>query len=383
MADGTCGLSLRTATSVASITRDSWNSLSSVGDDPFTSFAFLDALERSGSASPAAGWTPCHAVLESDGATLAAAPLYLKAHSFGEYVFDHSWAEAYERAGGRYYPKLLSAVPFTPVTGRRLLTHSPEAAHSLGRALAELGGRMGVSSVHVNFVTDDDWAALAAAGFLERIGVQYHWLNRGYEDFEGFLAALASRKRKAIRRERREAAQSGLKILRLEGAEICEAHWDAFFAFYQDTGARKWGRPYLTRAFFSLLGESLCDKLLLIFAYDGAKPIAGALHLFGGDTLYGRYWGSIEHHPFLHFELCYHQAIEIAIERGLRRVEAGAQGEHKLARGYEPVATRSAHWITDPSFRQAIHAYLEKERAHGAREIEELAEFTPYRKDFA
>lgn len=383
MADGTGGLSLRTATSVASITRNSWNSLSSVSDDPFTSFAFLDALERSGSASPASGWTPCHAVLERDGAALAAAPLYLKAHSFGEYVFDHPWAEAYERAGGRYYPKLLSAVPFTPVAGRRLLTRSPDAALSLGRALAELGQRMGVSSVHVNFVTDDDWAALAAAGFLERIGVQYHWLNRGYQDFEGFLAALASRKRKAIRRERREAAQSGLKILRIEGAEIREAHWDAFFAFYQDTGARKWGRPYLTRTFFSLLGENLRDKLLLIFAYDGAKPIAGALHLFGDDTLYGRYWGCIEHHPFLHFELCYHQAIEIAIERGLKRVEAGAQGEHKLARGYEPVATRSAHWIADPSFSRAIHDYLEKERAHGAREIEDLAEFTPYRKDFA
>jgi hypothetical protein len=383
MADGTSILTLRTAPSVAAIGRKTWNMLAVAPDDPFTTYEFLDALERSNSVDPAVGWTPCHAVLERDGAVEAAAPLYLKAHSFGEYVFDHPWADAYRLRGGRYYPKLLSASPFTPVRGPRLLARTPEAAAQLALGLVELAQQAGVSSLHANFLTENDAAHFREAGCLERIGAQYHWFNRGYRDFEEFLSALASRKRKAIRRERREAQESGLSIVRLEGDGIREEHWDAFWAFYQDTGSRKWGNPYLTRSFFSLLGETLRDRILLIFAYDGARPIAGALHLFGGDALYGRYWGCLERRPFLHFELCYHQAIDIAIERGLARVEAGAQGEHKLARGYEPVATRSAHWIADASFRRSIAAYLEEERRHNAQEIAELGEFTPYRKDSA
>lgn len=383
MADGSDAVVLRTAPSVAAVGRDVWNGLAKGPFDPFTSFEFLDALERSGSVGPGTGWSPRHAVLERSGETLAVAPLYLKDHSYGEYVFDHHWAEAYGRAGGRYYPKLVASIPFTPVAGARLLARTPEAAESLAAALAALTQKTAVSTVHANFLTEDDAGHFESAGFLPRIGVQYHWFNRGYATFEDFLGALASRKRKAVRRERRAAQESGLRIVRIEGADIREDHWDAFWTFYQDTGARKWGSPYLTRAFFSMLSDALGGKLLLMFAYDGARPVAGALHLFGGDALYGRYWGAVEHHPFLHFELCYHQAIDIAIERGLARVEAGAQGEHKLARGYEPVATRSAHFIVEPAFRRAIADYLEKERAQGAREIEELSEFTPYRRDFA
>lgn len=381
MADGSGAVTLRTEHSVAAAGRALWNDLAPAPFDPFSSFEFLDALERSGSVGPATGWSPCHVVLERDGAALAAAPLYIKAHSFGEYVFDQTWAEAFRARGGRYYPKLLSAIPFTPVTGPRLRARGPAEAAALAAAIAELARASGFSSVHANFLNDADAAAFASAGFLERIGVQYHWLNRGYRSFDDFLAALSSRKRKTIRRERREASESGLKILRLEGDDIREEHWDAFWDFYQDTGARKWGSPYLTRAFFPMIGAALAGKILLIFAYDGARPIAGAMHCIGGDALYGRYWGCTEHRPFLHFELCYHQAIEIAIERGLARVEAGAQGEHKIARGYEPVPTRSAHWIADEAFRKAISAYLEQERAHSAQEVEELGEFTPYRKD--
>ena len=302
----------------------------------------------------------------------------------GEYVFDHGWADAYERAGGRYYPKLQVSVPFTPVTGRRLLVKpGPDADRHrllLAQGITTLARRHSVSSVHATFLPEEEWTFLGEAGFLQRTDQQFHFLNRGYRDFEDFLAALASRKRKAIRRERRDAVAPGIDIVHLTGRDLTEAAWDAFFAFYMDTGSRKWGRPYLNRTFFSLLGERMGDRVLLMLANRGGRPIAGALNLIGSHALYGRYWGAIEEHPFLHFELCYYQAIEWGIAHGMRRVEAGAQGEHKLARGYEPVKTYSAHWIADPSFRRAVANYLEQERAQVARDVEVLGEYTPFRK---
>lgn len=379
MADGSGDAVLRTETSIAAI-GPAWRALDGPAA-PFLSFDFLDALERSGSVGTKTGWSPMHAVLERGGAVAAAAPLYLKTHSLGEYVFDQGWADAYARAGGRYYPKLLVAAPFTPVSGPRLLARRAEDKVGLAAGLAQLGERLGVSSVHANFVAPEDEPAFAAAGFLPRLGVQYHWFNRDYRCYEDFLATLASRKRKTIRRERREAQESGLRIARLRGDDIKETHWDVFWTFYQDTGSRKWGSPYLTREFFRLVGATMADSLVLILAFDGATPIAGALNFLGPDTIYGRYWGCVQHRPFLHFELCYHQAIEFAIEHKLQRVEAGAQGEHKLARGYEPVETRSMHWIAHPDFRAAVADFLERERAAGLREIEELSEFTPYKKD--
>lgn len=307
-------------------------------------------------------------------------PLYLKGHSQGEYVFDHGWADAYERAGGVYYPKLLSAVPFTPATGPRLLAATDEHKQALLSAAVTLCEREGLSSLHVNFADDADQALMAGRGMLARQDRQFIWENAGYATFEDFLAALSSSHRKTIRRERREA-QAGLDIRTLTGPDITETHWDAFFDFYQDTGSRKWGRPYLNRLFFSLIGERMADRIALVMAFDGGRPIAGALNFIGRDALYGRQWGTLEPRPFLHFELCYYRAIDFAIERGLARVEAGAQGEHKLARGYLPRAVHSAHWIADPSLRAAVARFLDQERPAVAEEAEMLADaYSPFRR---
>ncbi|MGD9784844.1 MAG: GNAT family N-acetyltransferase [Hyphomicrobiaceae bacterium] len=351
--------------------------------NPFVLHAFLHALERSGSVGAGTGWQPAHIALKQNGRLLAAAPLYVKTHSQGEYVFDHAWADAYHRAGGHYYPKLQCAVPFTPVPGPRLLCahddHCAEREALLARATITLAERIGASSVHVTFAGEDLAVRLSDLGFLHRFGQQFHFANPGYDSFDAFLAVLTSRKRKAIRRERDEARR-GLTIRQLTGTDITQAHWDAFFTFYMDTGSRKWGHPYLNRTFFSMLGEALGDRCLLVLAEDAGRPIAGALNLIGGDCLYGRYWGAIEQRPFLHFELCYHQAIEYAIAHGLKRVEAGAQGDHKLARGYEPVVTHSAHWIVDAGLRAAVARYLSHERETIAEINDDLARQGPFRR---
>ncbi|MEM9169576.1 MAG: GNAT family N-acetyltransferase [Pseudomonadota bacterium] len=349
--------------------------------DPFADYAFLAALEASGSVGEGSGWEPAFLGLDVDGTLTAAATAYAKTHSQGEYVFDHHWADAYMRAGGRYYPKLTVAAPFTPATGPRLLGATPQDRRALAAGLAGFAEQVGFSSVHVNFLTESDAATLQDVGFLSRLGVQYHWFNRGYADYDAFLATFASRKRKQIKRERREAHASGVTIRRLVGDAIEPRHWDAFWRFYQDTGARKWGTPYLTRAFFDDIARTAGDRMLMVVAERDREPVAGALNFIGADALYGRYWGCSEQARFLHFEVCYHQAIEFAIERGLSRVEAGAQGEHKIARGYEPVATRSAHWIVEPSFREAIARYLDNEREQVRREIDFLAAETPFKKE--
>jgi predicted N-acyltransferase len=375
--------------SLAEIGRDAWDACAGVPDyaaNPFTSYDFLQALEESGSAAPQAGWGPQHlSVADEAGGIAGVMPLYLKSHSQGEYVFDHAWADAYMRAGGDYYPKLQCAVPFTPATGPRLLTRDGVdrgAAQEvlLGGALA-LCRNLRASSLHVTFPLEAEWRMMGEAGLLQRQGQQYHWFNPGYRDFQDFLDALSSSHRKTIRRERREA-QEGLEIVALSGADLREEHWDAFYDFYMDTGSRKWGRPYLNRAFFSLLGERMADKVLLVMARRGGRWIAGALNLIGGEALYGRNWGAVEHVPFLHFELCYYQAIEQAIERRLARVEAGAQGEHKITRGYLPVPVYSAHYIADPALRRPVAAYLEQERAHVRSEMEMLAaEYSPFKTE--
>jgi uncharacterized protein len=353
--------------------------------DPFVDHRFLNALERSGSVGPGSGWSPAHLALETgDGAPAGFAPCYLKSHSRGEYVFDHGFAEAFERAGGRYYPKLQVSVPFTPATGPRLLT-APEidraaAQRGLAAALRALMRQAQASSVHVTFAMDEERSLLEAEGFLPRDDQQFHWRNEGYASYDDFLADLASRKRKQLKRERREALADGVTIRRLTGAELTEARWDAFFAFYMDTGARKWGRPYLNRRFFSLIGEAMPERILLVMAEHAGRPIAGALNFIGGDAIYGRYWGAIEDRPFLHFEVCYHQAIEAAIERRLDRVEAGAQGEHKLARGYRPVVTRSAHAFADPGLARAVADYLVRERRYVAAAQDALEDATPFRR---
>ena len=327
-----------------------------------------------------AGWQPVPLVITSgEGRLIGALPAYAKSHSQGEYVFDHSWADAYARAGGRYYPKLQIAVPFTPVPGPRLLTDDDDVAAALIAGAQTLVQQSGLSSAHATFIDERDRARFETAGWLLRSGTQFHWANQGYRCFDDFLAALSSRKRKAIRKER-ATAQAGLEIVRLTGAEITAAHWDAFWYFYQDTGSRKWGRPYLTRDFFSLIGASMPERLMLVLALRDGHPIAGALNLIGGDALYGRYWGAREDVPCLHFEICYYQAIEAAIERGLSSVEAGAQGEHKLARGYVPVTTWSAHYIADPGFRDAIADFLVRERRAVEREVEFLGEMAPFKK---
>ncbi|MCA0448234.1 MAG: GNAT family N-acetyltransferase [Proteobacteria bacterium] len=353
--------------------------------NPFISHDFLSALEESGSVGARAGWSPVHLLVEDgDGALLACAPCYAKTHSQGEYVFDHGWADAYERAGGAYYPKLQVAVPFTPVTGRRLLVapgpRADEARAALIAGLEAARAQTGASSVHVTFPDHADWTALGEAGWLQRTGEQFHFLNENYRTFDDFLGALASRKRKAIRKERERALSDGVSIEWATGGGITEAHWDAFFHFYMDTGSRKWGRPYLNRRFFSLLGAKMADRILLVMAKREGRFIAGALNLIGDDALYGRNWGAIEHHEFLHFEVCYYQAIDFALARGLKRVEAGAQGEHKLARGYRPVRTFSAHHIGDPRLARAIADYLKRERSHVEEAIELYGEHVPFRR---
>lgn len=363
---------------VAAFDAAAWDSCAGTAN-PFVSHAFLSILEESGSATPRAGWQPLPIAVEADGVLAGVAPAYAKSHSQGEYVFDHGWADAYQRAGGRYYPKLQLAVPFSPVPGPRLLLREPGAARALIAAVEAVTRQNGLSSAHATFVAPEQVPLFEAAGWLIRADSQFHWQNDGYQSFDAFLDALASRKRKAIRKER-AAAVAGLDIRHLSGAELTEPVWDAFWAFYQDTGARKWGRPYLTRRFFSLLGERLGERVLLILAYRDGRPIAGALNLIGADTLYGRYWGALEEVPFLHFELCYYQAIDAAIARGLARVEAGAQGSHKLARGYVPVPTWSAHFIPDPGFRAAIADFLARERAAVAQEIAGLGELAPFRR---
>src|SRR6266700_262123 len=356
--------------------------------NPFISHAFLSALEASASATARTGWQPQHLVAETEGGTvLGVVPAYLKSHSRGEYVFDAGWAEAYERAGGDYYPKVQVAVPFTPATGRRLLVAPGEGAQSIRAGLAsgliELARLREASSVHVTFAPEDEWKLLCAHGYLPRTDQQFHWDNGGYATFDDFLGALAARKRKAIRRERQGALEPGIEVQWLTGSDLTESVWDTFFAFYMDTGSRKWGRPYLTRQFYSLIGETMRERILLVMAKRAGRTIAGAINFIGSDTLYGRHWGAIEHHPFLHFELCYYQAIEYAIVHRLARVEAGAQGEHKLARGYLPVTTHSAHYIADPGLRRAVADYLVRERAYVEAAGQELAAAAPFRKDLA
>ncbi len=353
--------------------------------DPFLSHGFLAALETSGCATARAGWLPQHLVAkDGDGRVVGVMPLYLKAHSHGEYVFDHGWGDAFERAGGRYYPKLQAAVPFTPVTGRRLLVPDTPAAERVEAALMgaalELVRLHDASSLHVTFLTEGEWRRHGAAGLLQRTDQQFQWLNAGYASFDDFLQALASRKRKALRKERAQALAAGVTIERVQGRDMTEAHWDAFFGFYQDTGGRKWGTPYLNREFFSIVGAAMPERILLILCRRAGRMIAGALNFIGGEALYGRYWGAVEHHPFLHFEACYYQALEYAIEHGLGRVEAGAQGEHKLARGYLPRATYSLHYLAHPGLRNAVASYLRRERRAVAEEARALNDLAPFKK---
>ncbi len=373
------GLEARLGEGVAAIDAQQWDHVAGAGH-PFQSHAFLAALEHSGSVGRGSGWQPLPITI-SDGAgcLIGALPAYGKSHSQGEYVFDHGWADAYTRAGGSYYPKLQIATPFTPATGPRLLTADGAVARALLAGAEAVVLQHKLSSAHATFIDPGQLGIFRDGHWLIREGVQYHWFNRGYDSFDDFLAALSSRKRKAIRKERAGAQQS-VTIRHLTGDEIAEHHWDAFWYFYQDTGARKWGQPYLTRAFFSEIGRTMADKIILILAERDGQAIAGALNFIGGEALYGRYWGCREEVPFLHFELCYYQAIDAAIRLGLSRVEAGAQGEHKIARGYEPVATWSAHYIADPGFRDAVSDFLERERRAVEREIEFLGEMTPFRK---
>jgi len=373
---------------IAEIGRDAWDACAAnpaYAGNPFLRYDFLDALEDANCAVERTGWGPQHLAVEDEAGRIAAVmPLYLKTHSQGEYVFDHAWADAYERAGGRYYPKLVSAAPFTPATGPRMLARpdvdTGEAWQFLTGGALTLTQRYEASGLHINFPTEPEWAWLGEQGFGQREGQQYHWFNAGYASFDDFLAALSSGRRKTIRRERRDAV-ADVEVVALTGAEITEDHWDAFFRFYMDTGSRKWGRPYLTRAFFSLLGERMGDKVLLLMARREGRWIAGALNLIGDDCLYGRHWGCVEEVPFLHFELCYYQAIDWAIAHGLARVEAGAQGQHKIARGYLPTPVYSAHYIADPMLREPVEDFLRRERAGVESEIEWLTEeYSPFRK---
>ena len=373
-------ITARIARAVSDLPAAEWDALTD-GDNPFMRHAFLSALEQSGSVGGRSGWTPLPLAIDGEDGRLAAAlPAYLKHHSQGEYVFDHSWADAWQRAGGAYYPKLQIAAPFTPATGPRLLTRDPAYAAPLLAAAEKLCAMHDLSSAHATFVEPDQVPLFEAAGWLIRSDIQFHWFNRGYASFDDFLAALSSRKRKAIRKER-ATAREGVEIRAFSGAKILPEHWDAFWEFYQDTGSRKWGRPYLTRAAFDRFGDTMGEDIVLMLAFMDGIPIAGALNFLGREALYGRYWGCTFDKPFLHFELCYYQAIELAIERGLARVEAGAQGPHKLARGYEPVQTFSAHWIADPGFRAAIEDFLERERAGVMQDQLFLGERTPFRKD--
>ncbi len=386
MPDDPPTLSLSLHPRIAEIPAAEWDACAGPGGNPFVSHAFLAALEDSGSATARSGWLPQHAALrDAAGRLVACAPCYAKSHSQGEYVFDHGWADALERAGGRYYPKLQVSVPFSPVPGPRLLLRpgaGVPAAAALAQGLVQACEALGTTSVHVTFCTAEDWAALGEAGWLRRLGVQFHWNNAGYACFDDFLGALSSRKRKAIRRERRDAAAAGLTLRTLRGPEITPRHWTAFHRFYRSTTDRKWGRSaYLTRQFWPMLGERLGEAVVLMVAERDGEPVAGALNLLGREALYGRNWGSLVDLPFLHFELCYYRAIDFAIEHGLPRVEAGAQGEHKIQRGYLPAPTHSAHWIAHPGLRRAVADFLARERPAMEREIAELATLSPFRKE--
>ncbi len=381
--DGT--ITAKVHTSIAEIPAAAWDACAGE-ENPSISHAFLHALEESGSTTPRTGWTPQHLTLAGPGSsTIGVVPLYAKTHSYGEYIFDYGWADAFERAGGRYYPKLLSASPFTPVPGPRLMVHAgapPETRAHLIAAMIELAKRRRISSLHVNFPESTDLEALTEVGFLQRMGQQFHWTNDGFRDFDDFLAALNSRKRKAVKKERREALAPGLEIDVLTGADLKPRHWDAFYEFYLATSDRKWGSAYLNRRFFALIGERMAEKIVLIMARHGANYVAGAFNLLGTETIYGRNWGSYGDYKFLHFECCYYQAIEFAITHGLKRVEAGAQGPHKLQRGYLPVPTYSAHWIPDLGFRRAVAQFLAREREMVAQKIEHLADnYSPFRHD--
>jgi len=373
--------------STASIPADVWNGLvpSTAGrtDNPFLDHAFFLALEMSGCATARTGWQPQHILLsDASGRDVGLMPLFLKSHSMGEYVFDHGWADALERAGGSYYPKLQCSVPFTPATAPKLLVPSGDSAikAALLSSAQELATHRQASSVHATFLPEAEAAEIAAAGWLKRLDTQFHWHNDGFDRFDAFLSTLSSRKRKTIRRERRDALADGLTVKWLSGADLKEHHWDAFYDFYEDTGARKWGRPYLNRPFFSRLNETMADRIVLMLAYDGPTPIAGAINFLGKDRIYGRNWGCIRDVPFLHFELCYYQAIDYAIAHKLAVVEAGAQGEHKLARGYAPATTYSVHWIAHPALRGAVADYLERERVSVERSQAMLDQYTPFRK---
>jgi len=373
---------------MADISAVAWNACANPGgdipDNPFLSHAFLSALEESGSATPQTGWAPHHLVLEEpDGSYAGVVPIYLKNHSRGEYVFDHGWADALERAGGNYYPKLQVSIPFTPATGRRLLARpgifQEQTEDQLTAGMVELARQLDVSSVHLTFLSKNQWSRLGELGFLQRTDQQFHWLNNQYETFDDFLTVLTSRKRKNLRKERERALDNDIEIEWITGADLTEAHWDAFYGFYTDTGMRKWGSPYLTRSFFSMINETMPDQTLLVMAKREGRYVAGALNFIGSDTLFGRNWGCVEDHPFLHFECCYYQAIDFAISRGLKKVEAGAQGAHKLARGYLPTHTYSAHYISNPSFREAVERYLEQERNHVDHDIAALSEHAPFK----
>lgn len=376
------GLTVRSHGALNDIPRDQWDQLANPPGaefDPFLSWDFLQALEESGSATPDTGWYPRHLTLEnSEGALVGALPLYLKAHSQGEYVFDHAWADAWERAGGQYYPKMLSAVPFTPVTGRRILASDPQVQRLLVSGGIQAASQWNLASWHITFPDQQSWQELGELGLLRRVDRQYIWRNRGYSDYADFLEALSSRKRKALRKER-EAAQHGLVIEQLTGDDLRPEHWDVFFACYQDTGSRKWGFPYLNRAFFDLIHQRMRDKVLLVMAKQNGRYIASALNFIGSHALYGRYWGRLADHPFLHFELCYHQAIDAAIALNLDRVEAGAQGEHKLARGYLPSPVYSAHYIADDGFRGAVSDFLDQERPAVLHDIELQRQESPFK----
>lgn len=378
----------RIINNIAEIDATQWDACANpphLSANPFLSHAFLHALEKSGSVTRRSGWAPHHLLLEnSAGAVLGLIPMYLKSHSYGEYVFDHGWANAFERAGGEYYPKLQVSVPFTPAPGRRILVRPGADAdlhrNALIRASVQIAEKADVSSLHYTFLQRDEWELLGQNGFLQRTDYQFHWVNQNYRSFDDFLDSLNSRKRKQIRKERKEAAANGIQIEMLTGSALQEKHWEAFFTFYMNTGQRKWGQPYLTRQFFSLIGKTMPEQIALVLCSRAGRYIAGAINFIGGDALYGRNWGCIEQHAFLHFEACYYQAIEFAIARGLARVEAGAQGEHKLARGYLPSQTYSAHWIKDPRLREAIRHYLAQERAHISQDADALAEHSPFRR---
>ena len=389
-------LTLRVVNAIGEVPAEAWDACanpqlpggsgaaSQLDYNPFISHDFLSSLELSGSVRNRAGWQPMHLVAEDGSTIVGVVPCYAKSHSQGEYVFDHGWAEAYERAGGDYYPKLQVAVPFTPAQGRRLLVRPGENAdavrNALADSLADICKRSNASSVHVTFLTEEEWRMLGSRNYLQRTHRQFHWKNEGYESFDAFLAALSSRKRKTIRREREGALSNGITVDWLTGKDLTEKVWDTFFEFYMDTGSRKWGRPYLTRSFYSIVGEKMRDKILLVMAKRNGRYIAGAINFIGSDALFGRHWGCIEHHPFLHFEVCYYQAMQFAIERKLSRVEAGAGGSHKVTRGYMPTTTYSAHYIADPRLRRAIDDFLSHERVHVQAEIEEYAEAAPFRK---